>query len=70
MKRQAVASSNVKSIGLEAETLEIEFANGNVYSYTGASAAEHHEQLLKAESVGSYFAKHVRPDRRLEVRKL
>jgi hypothetical protein len=42
MQRQPVASSNIRSIGFEAGEMQIEFANGRVYSYTGPRAEEHY----------------------------
>ena len=61
MNRKPVASSNIRSIGFENGALEIEFANGRVYRYTGPKVREHYDGLIKAESIGGYFAKHVRP---------
>lgn len=60
MERKPVTSSTIKSIGFENGEMHIEFQNGRVYSYTGPKVAEHHEQLLKASSIGSHFGKHVR----------
>lgn len=60
MNRKLVASSNIRSIGLENGAMEIEFTDGRVYRYTGPKVPEHYEQLMKAESVGRYFAQHVR----------
>lgn len=60
MNRKPVASSNIKSIGLEGDSMEIEFANGRVYSYTGPRVQEHYDGLMSAKSAGSYFAANVR----------
>lgn len=39
-----------------------QFANGKTYAYTGTTAERHHQEILKAESAGRYFAQHVRND--------
>lgn len=61
MDRQPVDSSNLSSVGYDAdaETLEVEFRNGSVYQYFGVPSATH-QSLLQAPSVGSYFISHVR----------
>jgi hypothetical protein len=65
MKRQAVSSSLIASIGLEegpqGPVMEIEFAKGGkVYQYTGPKVREHYGNLMKAESVGKYFLRNVK----------
>jgi KTSC domain len=60
MERKPVDSSSIKSIGYADGVMHIEFNNGRVYEYTGPKVAEHHEQLLKASSIGKHFAAHVR----------
>jgi len=71
MQRQPVVSSNIKSIGLEGNVLEIEFTNGGrVYQYTGETAAAHHAEMLKAESKGQYFGRHVRNDPQLQTKRV
>ena len=61
MDRQPVDSSNLSSVGYDAdaETLEVEFHDGSVYQYFGVPSATH-QSLLQAPSVGSYFNSHVR----------
>jgi hypothetical protein len=61
VERKSVKSSNIRSVGHDPETstLEVEFTSGTVYRYDGVPASVAAE-LLKAESVGSYFAKRVR----------
>lgn len=56
MIRTAVKSGNIRSIGFENGVMAIEFASGAVYHYTGPKVAEYHEGIMKAESVGKYFA--------------
>lgn len=70
MQRQPVTSSNIKSVGLEGNTLEVEFSNGGVYQYTGETAAAHHAAMLKAESIGSYFAKNIRGNTALQSKRV
>lgn len=70
MKRQPVASSNIRSVGYGNGELHIEFANGRVYAYTGPKVEEHYNAILKAESPGGYFAKHVRTDPETKARAL
>lgn len=59
--RQPVVSSNIKSVGYnpDSKTLAIEFMNGHVWHYAGVDASVH-QQLLAAESKGSYFARSIR----------
>ena len=61
MNRQPVSSSNIASVGYDAEssTLEVEFNNGSLYQYFDVSENVFHE-LLSASSVGSYFANNVK----------
>lgn len=51
MQRQYVSSSNVRSVGWENNTLEVEFNNGSIYHYHNVSQAEYHSVLVG--SVGS-----------------
>lgn len=69
MKRAPVVSSLIASIGLEetaqGPVMEIEFHSGargagKVYQYTGPKVREHFEGLMKAESVGKHFLRHVK----------
>lgn len=57
-----VTSSNIAAIGYDPTlgTLSIKFkSNGQVYSYL-AVPPEVHDALTKAESIGRYFAQHIR----------
>ena len=56
MKRKAVSSSAVVSVGydLKSKTLEIEFPSGHVYQYFDVPAAEH-KALVNADSLGQFF---------------
>lgn len=57
MNRVRVQSTNLKSVGYDAETktLEIEFHTGDVYQYFNVPAVVHRD-LLHASSIGQYFA--------------
>ncbi len=62
MERKTVDSSNIASIGYDAETatMHVEFHSGRVYEYADVPAEEH-ANLLAAPSVGGHFSKHIRP---------
>jgi len=57
MIRERVQSSNLKSVGYDAETktLEVEFHDGDVYQYFNVPAVVHRD-LLHAPSIGQYFS--------------
>lgn len=66
MERTKVVSSQIASIGYQAENklLEVEFvgkagAPGSVYLYHEIEP-ETHAELMAAESVGKYFNQHLR----------
>ncbi len=61
MQRQAVESTNIKSVGYdpEDEILEVEFHSGGVYHYVGVPAAVY-EGFLGARSKGRYFGDFIR----------
>jgi hypothetical protein len=56
-----VKSGNINSVGYSAEhqLLRILFKNGALYQYTNVPP-EAYEQLVKADSVGSVFARTIR----------
>lgn len=60
MKRQSVVSSNVASVGYDAENeiLEIEFNNGGVYQYFNVPENVY-EELMSANSHGQYFDRNI-----------
>lgn len=61
MNRQAVTSSNIASIGYDADsqTLEIEFLNGGIYQYF--DVPQHvHQELMNASSHGQYLAQNIK----------
>ena len=57
-----VKSSNIKAVGYDtpSKTMRVEFLNGAHFDYHDVPA-DAHTACLKAESVGSHFAKHIRP---------
>lgn len=54
MVRQPVTSSMFTSIGHEGNVLEVEFKGGKVYRHYGVTA-DHHADLLGAESIGKHY---------------
>ena len=56
MERTPVSSSNISAIGYDADsqTLEVEFTNGAVYSYSGVPSGEY-EGFMGADSKGKYL---------------
>jgi hypothetical protein len=65
MDRQPVKSTNVKSVGYDAEknVLEVEFKSGGVYQYADVPPIMY-SNLLAAPSIGAYVAKVVRAARK------
>lgn len=56
MKRTAVESSIIKSIGydLRGGVMEVEFTDGSIYQYEDVPS-EAYKGILEASSVGSFF---------------
>jgi hypothetical protein len=56
MERVPVSSSNLCSIGYEADSqvLEVEFNGGRLYQYSGVPGGEF-DGLMSADSKGKYF---------------
>lgn len=61
MKRQSVESSNLASVGYDAENeiLEVEFKHGGVYQYFDVPENVY-EELMNASSHGQYFDRNVK----------
>lgn len=61
MNRQSVSSSNIASIGYDAnsQTLEIEFLNGGVYQYFDVPQYVY-DELMAAGSHGQYLARNIK----------
>lgn len=63
MRRQAVESTTVRSIGYNArsQVLEVEFQSGTVYQYFDVPEAVH-EEFRGADSKGKYFNLEIRDE--------
>lgn len=61
MNRQSVESSNIASIGYDAENeiLEIEFNQGGIYQYFDVPENVY-EELMSASSHGQYFDRNIK----------
>lgn len=61
MERQSVESSNLASVGYDAQTqmLEVEFNHGGVYQYFNVPKSKH-EGLMNASSHGQYFDRNIK----------
>lgn len=61
MERTPVSSSNIASIGYDADsnTLEIEFLNGAIYQYYDVPSNVYQE-LITASSHGQYLAQYIK----------
>lgn len=61
MEMKPVQSSNIRTIGYDAEArrLQIEFGSGKTYAYD-EFPSEEHAALMSAPSIGSHFARHIR----------
>jgi len=62
VRRQAVDSSSLESVGYDVSThvLEIAFRNGGVYQYEDVPP-EVFEDLMAADSLGRFFTARIRP---------
>jgi hypothetical protein len=62
MRRIAVDSSSIASIGYDAgtRTLELEYRNGKVYRYFEVPAGTYRE-LLAASSIGAFVNTRIKP---------
>jgi len=67
MQRKPVSSSNIASIGYDADsnTLEIQFKNGGIYRYYGVPQTVY-AGLMAASSHGSYLAQAIKDRYRYE----
>ena len=61
MKRQSVESSNLASVGNDAENqiLEVQFKHGGVYQYFDVPENVY-EELMNADSHGQYFDRNIK----------
>jgi hypothetical protein len=63
MHRHAVNSSVIRTLGYDPQTsvMEVEFRTGRVYHYSAIPAAVY-DDLLRANSIGEYFNREIRPN--------
>lgn len=59
-KLQKVQSSNISELGWLNNQLRVRFASGGLFSYDGVTQQQY-DELIKAKSIGSHFAKYIRP---------
>jgi hypothetical protein len=61
MNRIPVSSSNISTVGFDADTqtLEIEFTNGNIYQYFDVPVTVY-EELMQAESKGKFLSTQIK----------
>lgn len=61
MNRISVSSSNIASIGYDAQSrvLEVKFKDGSIYHYSQVPVSEY-EGLMAASSHGSYLSEHIK----------
>lgn len=61
MNRMPVISTNLASVGYDANTmtLEVEFTNGSVYQYFDVPGTEY-EALMSASSMGKYLNQNIK----------
>ncbi len=59
MQREHVRSSNIRSVGYDGGTLEIEFHESGVYQYSHVPE-QLYRGLMNASSKGTYFHDHIR----------
>lgn len=58
MKRNAVNSSNLASVGYDNQTLEVEFKLGGIFQYYNVPKSVY-EGLMNASSHGQYFDRNI-----------
>jgi hypothetical protein len=65
---QPTSSSLIKAIGFENGALYLQFGR-KLYRYTGDKVAQHHSDLMAAESLGKHFLANVKncPDTTYEL---
>lgn len=60
MRRIAVVSTSIRSVGYENRTLEIEFVSGMVYDYPNVPSY-HFENMINNPHPGKYFNANIKP---------
>jgi len=76
MDRYPVQSSSIKSVGFEMTypaqlqgTLEVELKSGGIYQYEPVDKITY-EQLIKAESIGKFFAYNIKNNKDIQYKKI
>lgn len=59
MQHISVSSSNIRSIGYEANALEVAFHNGGVYQYANVPKSVY-QSFMSAGSKGSFFQQNIK----------
>lgn len=59
IQRIPVASSMIKSVGHEGDTVEVEFTSGKVYRHSGCSD-QMFAAMMASESIGKFYNAHIR----------
>jgi KTSC domain-containing protein len=58
-ERVALTSTAIRAVGYRDGALDVEFTSGAVYRYFGVPRRLY-DELLRAESHGSFFSQHIR----------
>ena len=71
MELKPVKSSNIAAIGYDSmdKKLVVKFHNGSVYEYEPVQP-ETHLALINADSIGGYFAKNIKNNKRISYERL
>lgn len=59
IEMKAVESSNIESVGYDAQTLFVKFKDGNMYRYQDVPAGTYRD-LMDSESIGGHFHAHIK----------
>jgi len=59
MMRKPVNSTNIRSVGYDGSTLEVEFHGGGIYQYNNVPR-HHYEHMINYTHPGTYFAANVK----------
>jgi hypothetical protein len=60
MIRKFVTSTDIRNIGYQNGTLEIEFINGGIYTYPNVPR-EHYAYMISHAHPGTYFQRYIKP---------
>lgn len=65
VEMKSIPSSNIDAVGHEGTTLYVRFKSGPTWKYDDVNAATY-EEMMASGSIGSYFAKHIKPHHKAE----